>query len=152
MVGFDKQRIAARQHLLNVWRGFADIGEHTQPTAGSTAGKVFNHQLRGLTRIVRHRKTTQPKIAQRNIGLAANLRDMHTRPEIVGAGCPGAMGGEHWNLGCPRKPRSTAHMIVVLMGHKNRIKIGDGKAAPRIAALCEPWLASQPRPDRALTA
>lgn len=32
------------------------------------------------------------------------------------------------------------------------LPFGDGKSAPRIAALCEQWLARQPRPDQALTA
>ena len=32
------------------------------------------------------------------------------------------------------------------------LPFGDGKAAPRIAALCAEWLAHQTNPDRALTA
>ena len=32
------------------------------------------------------------------------------------------------------------------------LPFGDGKSAPRIAALCEQWLTRQPHPDQALTA
>ncbi len=32
------------------------------------------------------------------------------------------------------------------------LPFGDGKSAPRIAALCEQWLACQPQWDSALTA
>jgi UDP-N-acetylglucosamine 2-epimerase len=32
------------------------------------------------------------------------------------------------------------------------LPFGDGKAAPRIAALCEQWLTRQSRPDHALIA
>jgi hypothetical protein len=32
------------------------------------------------------------------------------------------------------------------------LPLGDGKSAPRIAALCKQWLAFQPQRDSALTA
>lgn len=79
------------------------------------------------------------------------LRSTTERPEGVASGNSLLVGNDRAEI--VRQVRrlledGSAYRAMALPA----LPFGDGKSAPRIAALCEQWLARQRRPDHALTA
>ena len=104
----------------------AHIGENTQPRY-----RIFNHQLCGLTRIMRHGKTVQYEIPKLQPRMAIDFKCSNTRPEFIRASDSCAVGKKHRNIGRTRKSCDTSNVITVLVGHKDCVNIVDAQP-PRL--------------------